>query len=482
MLLLLLLLLGAVAGRDLPGAAQRLAPRANPKAAAAAPAVAQRGGGGAVAVSDGKSSVPVATFNLMNNVAGAGLLTLSAAMAMGVGTYPALILCVGLGIVAGHTFSLCNRACAATGETSFMGLCTRLLGPFAALTSTVALAALCFAVCIVYAGFIGDVATSLLAEPIGLSPALNSRASNILVTTGGVLLPLCLLRSLDQLGFTSLLGLVSVVYSVAFIILRSLDGTYAPGGEFFEDLVKLGDGAAPAFDDVGPWAFDSRALVLISNLGVSFMAHYNAPKYYDELRDNTVERCNMVSWPSYIGLSVLYAATMIAGYRTFGTSCKSMLLTNYSSKDRLGCIAQFATGFSILFGYPLAFCGFRQGVVETADAILGFRDGAGGALDGALKALRDAPSTEGGWRALTVALLALSTALAVAVEDMGIVVGIAGAVVGSYFIYMLPALLYTTVEERAGRLTPAKKANLALVPMGVAMAAMGTFMSVKSRS
>ena len=51
-------------------------------------------------------------MQIVNNVAGAGILTLSAGMAAGVGWVPSGILCIGLGIVSGITFYLCAHPAA----------------------------------------------------------------------------------------------------------------------------------------------------------------------------------------------------------------------------------------------------------------------------------------------------------------------------------------------------------------------------------
>ena len=48
-----------------------------------------------------------------------------------------------------------------------------------------------------------------------------------------VLLPLCLLKQLDALKYTSMLGLGGVLYCALFVVLRFLDGSYRPGGKFF---------------------------------------------------------------------------------------------------------------------------------------------------------------------------------------------------------------------------------------------------------
>jgi len=53
-------------------------------------------------------------------------------------------------------------------------------------------------------------------------------------------------------------------------------------------------------------------------LSTAFMAHFNAPKFYTELKDNTIERYNKVVSTSF-GISVaLFAAIASMGFLTFG--------------------------------------------------------------------------------------------------------------------------------------------------------------------
>lgn len=70
-------------------------------------------------VSGGKASIPASIFNLVNNVAGAGILTLSSGMATGTGWIPAIIICAILGLLSSHTFSIIGEACELTGEVDF---------------------------------------------------------------------------------------------------------------------------------------------------------------------------------------------------------------------------------------------------------------------------------------------------------------------------------------------------------------------------
>ncbi len=66
-----------------------------------------------------KASIPSSVFNLVNNVAGAGILTLSAGMATGTGLIPSCLICILLGWMSGHTFTLIGDACELTGERDF---------------------------------------------------------------------------------------------------------------------------------------------------------------------------------------------------------------------------------------------------------------------------------------------------------------------------------------------------------------------------
>jgi hypothetical protein len=86
-----------------------------------APLLEVRGGAkkDEVAVTGGKASIPASVFNLVNNVAGAGILTLSAGMASGTGWVPAIVVCTVLGLLSAHTFSIIGEACELTGEMDF---------------------------------------------------------------------------------------------------------------------------------------------------------------------------------------------------------------------------------------------------------------------------------------------------------------------------------------------------------------------------
>lgn len=339
-------------------------------------------------------------------------------------------------------------------------------------------ATLCLACCVIYSGIIGDVFTSLLAvaQANHLIPAVysNNRTTNIIAVTVTLLFPMSLLKTMSALAFTSLLGFASILYTVLFITIRALDGAYALGsGRFVTDIDAniLVQQEQPSFERTSLWQVDSTSLVLVSTYGLAYVAHYNAPSFYRELENTNSQRFATLVSASYSILIVLYVVTMMAGYSTFGDACQGNILLNYHPSDGLATLGQHATGCSILFGFPLVVTGAREGLINCFSS-LGVLAAAG---------------SDKNHVALVVAILTFVAATACTVKDVSLVVGVTGAAMGSAVVYIFPALIYTravlqtkgaeSVDYRIARWHVAF-----LVPFGVAIAALGVYMTVKESS
>ena len=132
-------------------------------------------------------------FNLVNNVAGAGLLTLSGGMPgaggkAGVGAGPAGIMGVGLCLLSAFMFSKIGKCCEALGVSDFRGLWCATIGPNSAWVIDLCIAQMCLSSCIIYSGIIGDIFTSL-GRAAGVAASLKHRWSNLLAITGSSLRP-----------------------------------------------------------------------------------------------------------------------------------------------------------------------------------------------------------------------------------------------------------------------------------------------------
>ena len=52
------------------------------------------------------------------------------------------------------------------------------------------------------------------------------------------------------------------------------------------------------FEQASAWGLDPKIFVLFSNLGLAYIAHYNAPKFYSELERPSPARFNKVRFVS----------------------------------------------------------------------------------------------------------------------------------------------------------------------------------------
>jgi amino acid permease len=324
-------------------------------------------------------------------------------------------------------------------------------------------AIMCLACAVIYSGILGDVFTPLL-ESANL-PNFG-RTGNILVLTTALLLPMSLIRNLSALAKTSILGFAAIMYTVIFIVIRALDGTYSLDygdgpGKFVDSAIQ-----APAFFRESLWNFDFTSLVLASNLGLAYIAHYNGPAYYRELLDTSTKRFAKMVGIAFLILTSLYIITMGAGYETFGDVTQGNILLNYHPKDKLAMMGRLATGFSILFGFPLVAKGAREGIASAA-ASLGYPQ----------------VGSDKNHFLLVSSMLALVTFISCTVQDVSLVVGLTGALMGSFIVYICPSIIYTNavglVKGKDSKDYNQAKINLALVPFGIVIAGLGVYMTLK---
>ena len=156
-------------------------------------------------------------------------------------------------------------------------------------------------------------------------------------------------------------------------------------------------------------------------ISTAYVAHYNAPKFLTELRDPTMHRFNTVV-ASAFGFAVLvYLSVMVVGFLSFGGNATGFVLNNYASTDRLATIARLAIGSGILCGYPLTFTALRDGIMDLWKVPANQRPQA--------------------YYPVTLGLLGAITAAALRVRNVGAVVSLSGALIGSLLIYIIPAVL-----------------------------------------
>lgn len=276
------------------------------------------GGGGAAESSSGAgtATIPNEVFNLVKSIVGAGVLSLPYGVAVfgnaPSAIIPAVALIAVMGALSAYTFGLIGRVCQRTNTESYADAWDVAVGkqwsPLIAFSCFID----CFAGNLSYSMILADTIKNLAAS----AGFAVTRTQALLGVTGTVLLPLCLLKNLASLAPFSLLGIIGMLYTTAAMGWRWYSGAYrSPGGIYFASQLT-----EPIFGTAGASAALSPAtLILACMLSNAYIAHFNAPKFLKELKNNTMGRFHQVIAWSFGTSVALYGLITAFGFLTFGT-------------------------------------------------------------------------------------------------------------------------------------------------------------------
>jgi len=406
------------------------------------------------------ASIPNEVFNLVKGIVGVGVLSLPAGVAA-FGSAPSAFIPAGIliaviGVLSGYGFALIGKVCAYTGAKSYREAWSKTVGPGTSWIPAWSVTLKTFLACLAFSMVLADTFSSLLE---------TTRNPTLLVVTGLVLLPLCLLKNLKSLAPFSLLGVMGMAYTAVAMTLRLLDGTYSMEGETQGRFIEqVASSLRPKFGNMGAESVLSpNALILVCMLSTAYMAHFNAPKFYLELKNNTLPRFNsVVKYGFGISIALMGFITMV-GFLTFGKACDGLVLNNYAGSDIYMGFSRIAVAVSLVFSYPLAFTGCRDGFLDLAKIPMEKR-------------------SSGTMNFVTIALLGVITFFACSLTDVSFVLAFGGATLGNALTYVYPALMYRAVVKQQGRKGENFGVNVSLTSavLGIAMGAVGATMALRS--
>jgi len=416
-------------------------------------------------VKGGDAPMSSLIFNLVKSIVGAGVLSLPAGIAAfgnaPSAMIPAAFLISAIGVLSCYGFSLIGRVCAYTGSTSYREAWEKSINKE---TSIIAAGSCTFkttCATVAYSMILADTFKALFAT-VGLN---LTRSNTLLGITSVILLPLCLLKNLSSLAPFSLLGIIGMVYTAFAMGYRYFTKSYSlPASKFLADMAL---DLQPSFGATGAMGvFSPKSFILICMLSTAYMAHFNAPKFYMELKDNTIKRYNTLVSSSFAISIVTFVLMAGFGFLTFGGGSSGLILNNYSNKDVLMGLSRVAVAISLVFSYPLAFAGCRDGILDLANVPLSKR-------------------TNGLLNKVTFGALSVITTLALVLKDVSFVMSFAGATLGNALIYVYPALMFRGAVKKMGDkatkgLKTEVKVALANAALGIAMGAVGARMALKT--
>jgi len=327
---------------------------------------------------------------------------------------------------------------------------------------------LCFGCCVFYSAFVGDI-FGTLAATLGIKGPFGSRTAVLAFISSLIILPLCLTEDLSSLQFSSLLGVGGVAYTVLFHIISYVQGTYSYSdrGIYLQTITEK---LKPVWPETrySLTRANTGTLVLVNMLCVAFLAHYNAINYYRELKNASPQRYSLAMGLGFGTAFIVFLSMMFLGYEIFGTAAQPLILNNFHrSQDLLATIARVATGAAIVFAYPLMFAGLKASLFSLMPTVI--REN---------KLYRS--------EAIVVAVSAItSIAFQCAEEDVSLVLGIVGSLLGCGTAYVIPAVLALRNEQRKKRSgLPVNRgveaANGVLLLSGVVFAVLGVWITLST--
>jgi amino acid permease len=266
---------------------------------------------------------------------------------------PAVVLIACIGTMSAYCFSLIGRVCYLTGATTYRDAWNKSVGESSSLIPAVSVTLKTMCAVLAYSMILADTFTSLFAT-VGMATTMT-RTRSLLALTCGILLPLCWLKNLSSLAPFSLLGSLGMAYTAIAMAVRYFQKAYRHVGSSSSSggggaLFVVAAESTPSFGTVGmEGALSPNVFILICMLSTAFMAHFNAPKFYTELKNNTVERYNKVVYVSFAIAIFLFASITSVGYLTFGAATDGLILNNYSTNDVLMNVSRVAVAISLVF-------------------------------------------------------------------------------------------------------------------------------------
>ncbi len=402
--------------------------------------------------------------NLLKNIVGSGGLSIPGGIAAFANApsamWPSVVVIWIMGIANAYSFSLLGRICAITKSSSYSMAWERTVGRRYGSKYQLFVDSVVFGKAILgtwsFSIIIASTCTPLYRWVLENSPGFfgiagsydaDNRSESVspsavlVAITLFVLFPMCLSQRLASLSIFSAIGTLGTLVTISTMILRYLDGSYAEGGIFYDDLSL---NQRPSFGtDKGASAFLSfKSLTLVSIMTTGYIAHYNAPKYYYELKDHTTGRFNIVVTFGFFFAAITYTIVSTMGFLTFGENSMGFVLDNYSYRDPLATAARFGVAVSVIFAYPLLFHGGRDGLVALLRT-LSTTTTIGSATNGSTSS----SPTQTESNIVTVLLLSTVTALAIYVNDLTFVLSFSGATMSSLIIYIFPPLMFSALVK-----------------------------------
>eukprot|EP01084_Bolivina_argentea_P290705 499420_1 len=283
-------------------------------------------------------------INTMRLLVGAGMLVIPWSVAQG-SLVPSIFVIIFSGIYSLLTCIMITKACELTNQFEYSSL-LKYVGKKWELLSGIVLiyagSSQCLGYCIITGDFLSYFFLDLNINTKYL------REYCIIFSTICVFLPLCLLKQLNSLKYSSFFGIIAMLYVAILLIYKSMKSSDNP--LFIPGQYNDHSSSFNVFNI-------NMGLFIVSNVCCkAFDAPFGIPNVYESLHKRSLTRMYIVLFITYFICICMAVALGICGYYLFGSNINADILSSFGSHHGvLITIARLGMTICLYGNYPLTF-------------------------------------------------------------------------------------------------------------------------------
>lgn len=376
----------------------------------------------------GTTSLGMSVFNLSNAIMGSGILGLAFALA-NTGILLFLILLTSVTLLSIYSINLLLICSKETGCMVYEKLGEQVFGTTGKLVIFGATSLQNTGAMLSYLFIVKNELPSaikfLMGEEEEFSAWYVDGRVLVVMVTFGIILPLCLLKNLGYLGYTSGFSLSCMVFFLIVVIYKKFQIPCMSIEQNSTISANVTDMCTPKYV-----TFNSKTVYALPTIAFAFVCHPSVLPIYSELKDRSQKKMQMVSNISFFAMFVMYFLTAIFGYLTFYEKVQSDLLHKYQNRnDILILTVRLAVIVAVILTVPVLFFTVRSSLFELAKKTK-------------FHLCRHV--------LVTIVLLVIINLLVIFIPSMKDIFGVVGVTSANMLIFILPSSLYLRITNQDG--------------------------------
>ena len=258
--------------------------------------------------------------------------------------------------------------------------------------------------------------------------------------------PFCFVRQLHSMSIVGYINMGAVAY---LLLIMSYFAIFASSTSHMPEKGSI-HAVLLSFDTIRTFPIMMFAYTCAQNI----------ISVYRELDNCTLKRANTVTVSSVSASAMVYLFVGLVGYATFGSHAADNIISMYPDKSLFVGFGKLAVVFLALTSYPVQLYPSRASFIslwrywqrdavrlpETMDEQAHLVPSGTGSRTSTYR-----PLSTWSWNALTLGMMLSGITVALAVDDLSIVLGFVGSIGSSIVSFILPSVIYCCIFANGQR-------------------------------